>query len=58
MLQRQIDRQTAILEQMQRQMQDIRNLAVVSIGQSIRRDARHSDILALLDESFSASCGL
>ncbi|XP_037439557.1 uncharacterized protein LOC119307582 [Triticum dicoccoides] len=56
--QRQIDPQTAILEQMQRQMQDIRNLAVVSIGQSIRRDARHSDILALLDESFSASCGL
>lgn len=65
MLQRQVDHLTAILEQVQGQLtdikqscQDIRNLAVVSLGQSIRCHARHSDVLALLDESFSASCGL
>jgi hypothetical protein len=37
---------------------DLRNLSVVSLAHTLRNSSHQSDILALLDKMFSASCGL
>jgi hypothetical protein len=37
---------------------DLRNLSLVSLAHTLHNSSHQSDILALLDKMFSASCGL